>query len=64
LISAKGCTSKCIVLKNTDLSQFCNHHLCEIVHYFQTQADWPLMVPGDGIDNDNDGEIDEEECGE
>jgi hypothetical protein len=22
------------------------------------------MVPGDGIDNDNDGEIDEEECGE
>ncbi|XP_062592023.1 uncharacterized protein LOC134253516 [Saccostrea cucullata] len=35
---------------------------CGFMDESQTEDIWPVMVPGDGIDNDGDNQIDEDDC--
>lgn len=32
------------------------------ISLIKLEPDWPIMEPGDGIDNDQDGDVDEDEC--
>ncbi|XP_052690038.1 uncharacterized protein LOC128168021 [Crassostrea angulata] len=52
----------CVAAKTTLNTKEFSGTNCGFVDRNQTEPDWPIMEPGDGKDNNKNGEIDEDDC--